>query len=878
MSVVFCDHRNALARQNDVAALRDGWLRIVPAEPVRIWTPDTVDWTTGPQSSRAWHMFLHSLSWLEALIASSAEDGGLGDLELARRLAGDWVATHPLRPKNEGPWHDHATSIRALTLVCLHAQGTDDSWLKESLTTHGEVLRDEKRYAGPYNHGINQDLSLIAVGWTLGNDEWIDFAVRRLGSVAATSVSTNGVLDEQAPEYSNYLWGLWNRAIRYIEAVGREVPNGLDERLARMPEFMAHASMPDGRYAQFGDSFHRAPVKIPGTDTEYVHTRGGSGRRPEQTHRVYEEGYAFGRSGWGDERPFDQESYYAVRFGPERARHGHHDHTSFVYVAAGREVVVDSGHSNYQRDAYRDHLVSAAAHNVVECVDPARERNTSTRLVSSSVEGQVATLELTDEPYDGITRTRRLTFMTDWDVVVVNDLVTAGEPAFFRQLTHLAPDLDVRREGARVAVGVRAGEGDPAVRIVELANPASPHPVDVRRGAENPLLGWISRDVDRREAAPVVVHEALGRTVEFLTVIHCRPGTTATVREDGVARWLEVAGDDRGRRVDLLERPPATGPHAVSDDSSGSDGRLLTWPDLAALDFTASGDQPARHRVDGEGLPLDAYYRPGRGPLLTVTFHGRLDRREVTVPHFEWQRRSEAMPGSVLLLADPTMHVHEKVRLGWYLGTEDYDPERALCRIIQRAAEAAGARQVLFTGRSGGGFAALRFGALFPGSLVLPLAPQVDLFAYYRSWLAELMGFAFPSYDRESARRMFRDRWSVTRLYREGAVTGRVRYVQSAGDAHHMANHLALFSDVAGVRDGTTADGAISVVTEASTEATGAAARDAYWAHYRELLAVGVPEVAELAGRVGRTAERQGLLAAARGRVGRGRGSVHPSR
>jgi hypothetical protein len=548
----FCHHGNAVARRNDPARLRAGLVVIPPMEPVQMVVDGRIRWDVGQDKNNTWQMFFHSLQWLEKLIEAHEADITNENLKTAAWYASSWVETHPLLPRNEGPWHDHATSMRASTLACLRSQGLDDKWLVEALRTHGDVLRDEQRYAGPYNHGINQDLSLIMVGSVLGEDEWIDFAAGRLERVARTSISENGVLDEQAPEYSNYLWALWSRALEYLGRTGRPEPAEIRERLARMPEFMAHATLPDGRYVPFGDSHRNRPLQISGTPAEFAATRGKAGRRPDSLVRVYPEGYAFARSGWGEHRPFVKESYYALRFGPARYRHGHYDHMSFVYAADGRIVVTDSGHRNYQRDGYRDHLVSAAAHNVVEVVGLQVDAGHQTTLVSAERRGAVHSFELSGAPYRGIRLFRQLTFMLDWNVIVVHDVALGDEPHRYRQLIHLDPALALRRVGLGEVWGAWGEDGGADIRIAELLNLGSAQPVEIVRGATDPMLGWVSYNAVQRDPAGVVVYEAAGHRVEFLTVICCRKDLRAALIGGRQPR-IRIQSQ-RGRRFVKVQR------------------------------------------------------------------------------------------------------------------------------------------------------------------------------------------------------------------------------------------------------------------------------------------------------------------------------------
>ena len=86
-----------------------------------------------------------------------------------------------------------------------------------------------------------------------------------------------------------------------------------------------------------------ATVPVPGTVLEYAGTLGARGIRPTQRIGIFDAGYVFGRTGWGETRAFTQESTYSIRFGPSQKLHGHNDHTSVTYTSHGRDILIDGG-------------------------------------------------------------------------------------------------------------------------------------------------------------------------------------------------------------------------------------------------------------------------------------------------------------------------------------------------------------------------------------------------------------------------------------------------------------------------------------------------------------------------------------------------------
>jgi hypothetical protein len=157
---------------------------------------------------------------------------------------------------------------------------------------------------------------------------------------------------------------------------------------------------------------------------------------------------------------------------------------------------------------------------------------------------------------------------------------------------------------------------------------------------------------------------------------------------------------------------------------------VTTVPDVEA--FRAS-EIPGASRfvhVFDNGLPLDALLVNAQSEVLVVSFHGALNRGSYTLPRFERLNTLKASSYSSLYFGDPALHLSPALQLSWYAGWMERDIYPVLADWTVRAAEATGARRIVFSGSSGGGFAALQTSALVPGSLALVFNPQTAIAAY----------------------------------------------------------------------------------------------------------------------------------------------------
>ncbi|WP_145000700.1 hypothetical protein [Kocuria rhizophila] len=149
-------------------------------------------------------------------------------------------------------------------------------------------------------------------------------------------------------------------------------------------------------------------------------------------------------------------------------------------------------------------------------------------------------------------------------------------------------------------------------------------------------------------------------------------------------------------------------------------------------DFAASRVEGAaryRHTLEG-GRHLDALVVNKSSDVLVVTFHGAVDRAKTDIPRFERLRSMSKFPVSAMYIVDPTLWMDERMQLSWYVGWEGFDAQRVIADWALRAARAVGATRIVFSGASGGGFAALQVSALVPRSLALAFNAQTSIHRY----------------------------------------------------------------------------------------------------------------------------------------------------
>ncbi|WP_263119069.1 heparinase II/III family protein [Cellulomonas sp. RIT-PI-Y] len=825
-----------------VAEVAGGRIALHP-HPVWQMSGD-LSWTEDPFDNRNWRAQLHMLRWLEP-VRRVAAAGDPAAAALWERYARSWIAHNPPGPAAaRSTWSSMVDASRALVLTAGLTVVEDPGWLLVALEEHGAWLFDEDRL-GHSNHALHQHEALFVLGTALRRGEWVEAATDRLGLLFAASYDDQGINAEGSPRYHDLNFRWWSRA---FERLRREGVPPLEHaaRLERAPLALAHATRPDGVYESIGDGDGGRPQGIDHPATRYVVSEGSEGEPPTEVLAVYDQGYAFGRTGWGEtDRGYRDETFYSVSFGRADRVHGHPDGGSLTYYAGGGSWVVDPGKYLYGTHPIRDLVESRAAHNVLHVPGRAYAVDARVRLVSATTGADEDRLVLADDGYEGVEVRRTVTFDRRTEALVVVDEVRAEAPVDVQQRWLLAPGV----RATAGADGLELARGDDRATLLVLGDVER---IDQVSGGTEPHQGWAATGWGTAEPAVQVTVTACGARSRLVSVIvPVAPGAPALPREHWLAvadpstvehstaagraagpadvgslaravrdarrsAWREASPDTRTAiAADLATRFSGylgedrdLGLRATLTDLLGSDRAgavpftadrepLIAWPRTDMLvqgvpvvsagpdtDFPAGLQDRAVLTVEQGGLTQPFLFVPGEGSVLTVLFHGALDRTRTALPRFERVRTHERFGGPLLAVGDPTLDLDRTLRLGWYLGTGDVDLPVLLAEQISRAAAAVGARQIVLVGASGGGFAAIHVAAHLEGSAVLVINPQTDLSAYFRRLVVPATDAVFGAGSPGPPERTrVLDRLRATR------AACRIVYVQNTGDRVHRDGH-----------------------------------------------------------------------------------------
>lgn len=139
--------------------------------------------------------------------------------------------------------------------------------------------------------------------------------------------------------------------------------------------------------------------------------------------------------------------------------------------------------------------------------------------------------------------------------------------------------------------------------------------------------------------------------------------------------------------------------------------------------FRASTIRDGLHTINFGGHPMDILYRHRGSDTTIVSFHAATSTA-TKLPVFSGTSLTADLPANVIFVCDPSLYIDPAVKLAWFAGNRFQDLQTQLPEIIGHIQSDSGAKNLIFFGASGGGFAALYYSSLFPKSLAVGVNPR----------------------------------------------------------------------------------------------------------------------------------------------------------
>ncbi|MGP5391617.1 heparinase II/III domain-containing protein [Glutamicibacter arilaitensis] len=477
------------------------------------WTlPEDPSWLENPLKDDNWQFQYHSLRWLDPL-RREAESGDDKSRQVWERYVQSWIATNPPgTSRTKWAWIDMGDALRTYVLSFgLNMYVDPPQWLTDSLEQHMHWLADEKNL-GHGNHALHQHQALFVAASILEERTLVDLAIQRMGELVSGSYDAQGVNEEGSISYqeANYRW--WHEALRRLDLEGIARPSWAAV-LDAAPESLAHATQPNGNYVRIGDMDSGGPSKIKSPYTQYVSTGGSKGSAPRDLIKVYEAGYVYGRSGWGEtERDFAQETFFSLCFGPQRKIHGQADGGSITFFSNGYPWLIDTGKYLYGRHPMRTYVVNRPGHNLLVANGRKYDRATNVTLFRTDETTRHFEAVTRDAGYEDILMTRRVIFSKRGEYLLIIDAVSAKEEVEIEQRWHAHESATATLKKASAVLS----NGNAECLLQWVGHNGR---LTTARGETKPYNGWTSTGWRKNKETTVISAVQKGTQLTFRTVI-----------------------------------------------------------------------------------------------------------------------------------------------------------------------------------------------------------------------------------------------------------------------------------------------------------------------------------------------------------------------
>lgn len=458
---------------------------------------------------------MHSLFWALPLLRVGVKTRNKRMIKRFYQLIYDWIKDNPpKKPRQPSAYGQIESGYRMLTFTCAFAgPAPKPKILLKAMKREQKVA--SKNWRAVNNASFHQASGIYAMGCVTGNRRYMRRGLSLLNRITGTMISADGAVREGSVSYAFSTYGWTKQEMMRVASCGSRIPAKL-RRVDRIPNYLAMAIRPDRRFESIGDGHpdianpRYAPLN---SWWQFAATRGTSGVRPTSLYRAYSSGIVFGRSGWGVNQPFKNETFYSLRNGPgpEYQYHAHRDALSLTLAAAGRQLLLDPGQYRLRGGAIGSYLRGRSAHNTVSATGM---KSSSTiprlRLASSTSEGDYTAI--LDRPYKKSTIERKVWYDRKGGFFVVMDDVRLAKTATLYQNWNFAPDRSVElSRGAAHTSGTGAN-----LSVISVGNLPS---YRIYRGSKTPLAGWSALKYGSVTKSPSLRISTKAKSIRLVTVL-----------------------------------------------------------------------------------------------------------------------------------------------------------------------------------------------------------------------------------------------------------------------------------------------------------------------------------------------------------------------
>ena len=516
-------------------AIKGEWELLAKPYHLTVANLETFDWRTNLPRNNSFLFQLNYLMVVEQLTQAYKEYNDPEYLVYSKKVIESWYKSFPIEGYRSYKWgyNDHGTALRSFILIDFWNEykktslNTDPEFANSLMTLfyeHGWLLSQESFYREHNNHGMFQDLALLAISETFpelgASKDWKGIATDRLMEQITFGISPEGLHMEHSPSYQLYIYNSLISFVDWAELNGFSLPKEMIQRVKQMPNALTYLTKPDGTIPLFGDS----PASIMSTnlvpypeqypEMTYSFTKGREGTIPTTKAINLSNQFAIVRQHWGEVEPFEQSVYFGMTAGFHSTAHKHPDDLSIELYGFGGDYIVETGRYAYFASPERATAMSTAAHNVVQ-VEGTEFSLDKTNLEKSRIEKVeeredgiieiVGSHSLTPE----VEHKRSVYYDQEKTFIIVDDLSSSNENKYIQRF-HLAPEFKMIKTNVEKSVATH-----PSGRTLTAIQLYEPEKMSVEVGESHVAYRdytWTKR--------PELMYKHEGSNSRFVTLIH----------------------------------------------------------------------------------------------------------------------------------------------------------------------------------------------------------------------------------------------------------------------------------------------------------------------------------------------------------------------
>lgn len=431
------------------------------------------NWDT-ESKSRSLRRWLHTHIFLTDFTRAYSETKDEKYFSESFNLLTNWFEKFPLEKIetiDSLAYHDEGTAIRLLFWFKYYNQFYDlfqpgqlsvlETKIEETVT----LLDSDEFYAGLNNHGMFQDMSLLAYSFykyeNFSKSAIFNKSLERIYIYFKEVFTSEGVHKEHAPSYHVLLLHSLKQILASLNLADYSDyrTDSLKAIFQKGEIYTINITMPDFKLPNISDSTHNTQINMSTSgiyrnlfnseEYKFIASGGKGGKEPLPLIKNFpESGYLIARDGWEK-----KSTYFLFLASYHMHYHKHTDDLSFILYKNG-PIFIDAGPHNYNyKESFTEYAYSQFAHSTLIVNNnslPRTDYKFEEVYISDSqvdTDNNTFSVEGTNKRYKNTEHIRRISGDVDKGNFKIIDKIHSSDSNQYKVLFQINGDLDVLLNG-----------------------------------------------------------------------------------------------------------------------------------------------------------------------------------------------------------------------------------------------------------------------------------------------------------------------------------------------------------------------------------------------------------------------------------------------